>query len=1115
MRRERWGATLFPFVVLTLLSGCGVSITSKDPQTAAMLKRAEGLVNKSVESLKERLVVNEEPSRDGGPSRKAEDEPGDTSKPNVSVQSGHAGGVDAVAFSPDGRWALSGSIDETVKLWEVATGREVRTFPKNDVGVMAVAFSPDGRWALTGGGGLLKLSEIATGRLLRTFTGHRSAVVSIAFSPDGRTAISGSWDGTARLWDVATGREMRTFIGHSKAVRSVAFSPDGQSVLSGSQDKTIRLWDVATGRLLQALTGHVDDVRSVAFSPDGQSVLSGSLDKTVRLWDVASGRIVRTFSGHLPKGVWAVAFAPNGRRVLSTDGMVPRLWDVATGHELRTFTGHTHVVHAVAFSPDGRMVLSGSTDKTLRLWDAETGREVRTLEGRVKDVHAMAISPDGLSVLSGGYDRTLRLWDTGTGRLVRTFIGHTGVVHSAAFSPDGRWVLSGGFDQLIRLWDVATGHEVRTFTGYVGEVRSVAFSPNGEWALSAGHDQIIRLWEVSTGRLVRTFTGHTDPVSSVAFSPDGRWVLSGGLDTTIRLWDVVTGRSVWTARGPADARHATHSVAFSPDGRWVLGGLGSTVRLWDVATGRDVRTYSGVESLDQIQSAIFSPDGQWVLVGTLFATAKVWEVATGRHVRTFSGHTGIVWAVAFSQDSQLVVSGGQDGSARIWRMADGNELMKLAGFADGEWVSITPKGYYTASELGATHLNVRIGNQLYSMDNFFEQFYRPDVVAKVLQTHEPDVTVLATFGDSMRVNLSQAVKQPPLVKIVSPTAGESFDRDDLEVSVQASDQGGGVNEIRLFQNGKIVGAEARDLSVTAKGAVKDGLTKTYHVRLVDGANVFRAIAFSHDRIESNSDELTIQLKTPGKPPTFHLFLVGINEYKNSVLNLNYALPDAQGMMKFFTGAPASFFKEVKRYELYDKAATKAAILAKLQELKQSAPQDVVVLYLAGHGESIGDTWYFIPHEVVAPEREEQVKTQGVSSLELKNAVSQMGAQKVVVLIDACKSGSALVAFARRGVEDRKAIAQLARATGTHIVAASTKDQFAAEVKELGHGVFTYTVLDGLSGKADATKDGTITVRELLTHVEHRLPEVSEQYKQQAQYPVVDSRGQDFPLVRMR
>ena len=1101
--QERWSAAVFLCLVVAVLPGCG-SLNTNEPLDVQVHRATERFIHSSLETIKEKLATNDEP--------RGNDESGDNGKPKVFVQIGHADAVHAVAFSPDGRWALSGSMDETVKLWEVATGREVRTFPGNDGVVMAVAFSPDGRWALTGSG-KLKLWEVATGRKVRTFAGHGGAISTVAFSPDGRMALSGSWDKTVRLWEVETGRELRTFTADSMAVRSVAFSPDGQWALSGGMDRTLKLWEVATGRLVRTFTGHTEDVKSVAFSSDGQSVLSGSQDKTVRLWDMATGRGVRTFSGHA-NGVSAVAFSPNGQWALSTDSMAIRMWEVATGNERRTLTGHGHLVWAVTFSPDGQWALSGSQDKTLRLWEVGAGREVRTFGGAVQEVHAVAFSPDGQSVLSGGFDRTLRLWDAGTGRLVRTFNGHTGVVWSAAFSPDGRWLLSGGFDKFIRLWDVATGREVRTFTGYAGEVQAVAFSPNGKWVLSGGHDRILRLWDVATGRLVRTFTGHTEVVFSVAFSPDGRWVVSGSADTTIRLWDVGTGRAVWTSTGPVDAKHSRYSVAFSPDGRWVLGGLDKTVRLWEVATGREVRTYSGV--VDPIQTVAFSPDGRWALAGSLFKTVQIWEVTTGREVRTFSGHTGGVWSVAYSPDGQLALSGGEDGSNRIWRVTDGQELVKMVGFTDGEWISSTPKGYYTGSDQGAKHLNVRIGNQVYGMDNFFEQFYRPDVVAEVLRTREPDASVLAKLGEKERVNLAQAVKPPPSVRFLSPKPGESFDKDDIEVSVQATDQGGGVNEIRLFHNGKVVGAETRDLIVTGKTVSDPGLTKAYRVRLVEGANVFRAVAFSTDRIESNPDELTIQLKAVGKAATLHLLLVGINEYKNSSLNLNYALPDVQGMQKFFAGASSRLFKEVKRYELYDKDATKAAILAKLQELHASAPQDVVVIYLAGHGESLENIWYFIPHEIVTPENDERVKQQGLSSIELKDQVSQIGAQKVVVLIDACKSGSAMEAFATRGLEDRKAMAQLARSTGTHIVAASTKDQFAAEVKELGHGVFTYTLLDGLSGKADSNpKDGTITVRELLTYVENRLPEVSEQYKQQAQYPVVDSRGQDFPLALMR
>jgi uncharacterized caspase-like protein len=227
------------------------------------------------------------------------------------------------------------------------------------------------------------------------------------------------------------------------------------------------------------------------------------------------------------------------------------------------------------------------------------------------------------------------------------------------------------------------------------------------------------------------------------------------------------------------------------------------------------------------------------------------------------------------------------------------------------------------------------------------------------------------------------------------------------------------------------------------------------------------------------------------------------------LNLNYAEPDARGIADFFKQQGKGLFKNVVIREIYNKQATKENIVSKLSQLQNINPQDAVVIYLAGHGENINEKWYFIPHELTYPEREEDVKIKGISSDELSGYMKNIKAQKILLLIDACKSGAVLIAF--RGFEDRKALSQLSRSTGVHIVAASTKDQFAAEVKELGHGVFTYTLLEGLGGKAAGAREA-VTVRKLMGYVEERLPEITKKYKQEAQYPVVDSRGMDFPLV---
>ena len=251
-----------------------------------------------------------------------------------------------------------------------AAGQLVWTTPAGSQSP-SVAFSPDGTRLASGSlGGTVRLWDVATGDELRWFTGHTDDVHSVAFSPDGTRLASGSNDGTVRLWDVATGNELRRFTGHTDWVNSVAFSPDGTRLASGSWDETVRLWDVATGDELRRFEGHTSYVLSVAFSPDGTRLASGSLDDTVRLWDVATGDEVRRFYHGSLVWVNSVTFSPDGMHLASglNDDTV-RLWDVATGDELRRFTGHTSIVGSVAFSPDGTRLASGSLDHTVRLWD--------------------------------------------------------------------------------------------------------------------------------------------------------------------------------------------------------------------------------------------------------------------------------------------------------------------------------------------------------------------------------------------------------------------------------------------------------------------------------------------------------------------------------------------------------------------------------------------------------------------------------------------------------------------------------------------------------------------------------------------------------------------------
>jgi dipeptidyl aminopeptidase/acylaminoacyl peptidase len=287
----------------------------------------------------------------------------------LRVLTGHKGPVTSVAYSPDGKFILSGSDDATVKLWNVADDGEPRTF-----------------------------------------TGHRGAVTGVAFGPDGKLAVSGSVDGTLRLWDVATGGQIRATESLGWKVTAVAFRADGRFIASAADDNQVTLWTAPRMSRVRTFAGHGWRVTSVAFSAEGEYALSGSEDDSAKLWDVATGQEMRSLRNGLA-AVTCVAFAPDGHSGLSggKDKTV-KLWNLATGRELREFNGHSDVVRAVAVTPDGRFAISASADGTVRLWDISTGTEARAFAGHVGAVTSVAVSPDGHHVVSGGADGTVRVW---------------------------------------------------------------------------------------------------------------------------------------------------------------------------------------------------------------------------------------------------------------------------------------------------------------------------------------------------------------------------------------------------------------------------------------------------------------------------------------------------------------------------------------------------------------------------------------------------------------------------------------------------------------------------------------------------------------------------------
>jgi hypothetical protein len=369
-----------PQVKVSVEGDGGLLITGAGPQEVRLRPGSYRLrASKDGQPVREELVtilrgdrqvvrVTREP---GGPAAVAG---APATPPPAARFRGHTAPVRCVAFSPDGRLALSGSDDRSVRLWDVAGGAELHRFDGHTDVVAAVTFAPDGRRAASAGGDrTIRLWEVPTGRPLGCWRGHTDTVRALAFAPEGKFIVSGGDDGTARLWDAATGVELRTLTGHEGRVTSVAVADDGRRILTGGYDHTVRVWDAADGTELRRLAGHTREVFAVAFAPDGRRAASGGNDRCVRLWDVDSGRELRCLDGHAT-AVVRVAFTPDGRRLLSagsryqTADQPLRVWDAESGVELYRCGGADDRIGCAAFSPDGLLALSGGADPALRLW---------------------------------------------------------------------------------------------------------------------------------------------------------------------------------------------------------------------------------------------------------------------------------------------------------------------------------------------------------------------------------------------------------------------------------------------------------------------------------------------------------------------------------------------------------------------------------------------------------------------------------------------------------------------------------------------------------------------------------------------------------------------------
>lgn len=995
--------------------------------------------------------------------------------PELVVQTGHTGlTVNAVAFSPDGRLLATGGDDDLIIIWDSASGHELRALVGHSGYVNSLSFSPDGRLLASGSSdSLIKLWDMTGGAEIQTLAGHKGIVNEVAFSPNGSILASAGEDGTIRLWDVKGGKETATFSGESGGVSSLALSPDGRLLAGGINDSLVRIWDISTQKAVFDLPGHSDSVISLAFNPDGKTLASGSMDKNVKIWSVASGK------------------------------------------ELRTIEDSRERVYDLAFSPDGRTLAGGSLGTML--WDASTGKLLSELRppGEVESVYAIAFSPDGKTLATGSNGSETILWDVAAAKATGKLSGHSPPISACAFIPGSNILAAQCNDKSVRLCDLDRGNRFRTISDLELCARLNFFFQGGispdEKVVASVTDEhedyrVAKLQDMRTGKVLRAFTGHRDTISALQISPDSRQLATGSKDNDAKLWDLATGNELFTLRGHTGNVAA---VAFSPDGKTLAtGSYDRTIKLWDVSGGGELRTLQGCE--DSIWCVAWSPDGRLIAGSGFGKKILVWDAATGHVLNTLSGHTNVVTGLVFAPGGKILISGALDGRIMFWQVEGAKELGSLISLDDEDWVFVSPEGFFDGSARGWASIEWRTGNLLFPIEAYFSEFYQPGILKDIFRESRPIREILEERKDS-RAGMNIAAKDRRLPRLsikATPVSAERNTSIEIKVDEEPADRdhpgsAPGIYDLRLFRNGTLI--------KYWKGARKSGETVTCEARVLRGDNEFRAYAFNRDGVKSRDASCMVKGSCNIDPRAF-ILSIGINKYSIPDYNLDFAVKDATELAGKLQESLPVAGKNIHLTLLLDEKATREAILNALRDLAgRAGPEDRVIITYAGHGINHENAFYLIPHDIGQGEAlpVAELAAKGISDGMIADLLAGDGqrqgidAGNIALIIDSCHSGKVLESEEWRvGPMNSRGLAQLAWEKGMEILTASQSNQYAKELRELGHGILTKCLLDGFS-KAPRSDNG-LYADQWLDYAVDEVPKIAGSEKMRGLIPPMES-----------
>ena len=1084
-------------------------------------------------------------------------------KPQLVIKSGLQSELIMASISPDNKIGLTVEVNETLILWELSTGKQLQSFPN----IMAADFRLDNK----------TIDVVTNQYKFQTIDYAGKVISQSPINNTGNDKNNRfNWSYYRKSALLLNNASIYTREnGYRGTIRINKFGieqdySEERNVISIPNKNDVTLCKVPSGEIIKVLnfnlaksdyaSAPILDIKFTRFSQDGRYLMAGN-NNSLEVLDINTGQSIYSYThpnDYKTKLLNLAGFSPDSKKIFvhTTNEIIlinletkKDIWRIKQGGFYISEYGSRKGV--IRFSDDGKKILFG-TLKNLSLLNAENGQTITKLFGVTNEevfFHHLSESSNQLLI---ELDKKAVNWDLSSGAMRK-------VIQTTQPAFDYHLQLNQKGNKLYDFWteiDLANNaHKDFPYEGSISNVnRTPSFmglsfddkylfhigyylDPNVEDKYSINQDKLV-VADVTTKKIIWRKKG----IDKAVFAHTSRQLAAinsfKGF-TSIDILDGATGNLIKKVNLPKKYVSG-ESLKFSVNDKYLAFQSGNGHLIVEISTEKTIEIPEILPDGKKLYySVAFTADEQYLIASDFEGRLHFYNIQQQRwdSSKTIKAYNDPVAGVTVSKNNRYLFTNARENNVKLWDLQTGELLATLyPNPSTSDWAVVTPNGQFDASANAQKDLYFVKGINTFPLEILYEKYYTPKLLARLL-AGERFPSIDADFDDLHKAPICKiSYEQKTRNLTVEDDTKPSYENTTglAEITVNATAENDKIDEIRLFHNGKIVNLATRGLFVTDNTTGTD--TKKYTINLLAGQNIFRAIALNSQRTESQPDEIIVNYKAGNQPnnkpniakdggiidpvdknATLHLVVVGINKYQNEKLSLNYALADATAFKDEIEKDAKTVISNVKTYFVTDTKADKNGIVNALTEVQKTAKaQDVFVFYYAGHG-VISDKnkeFYLVPTDVADLKNVDEILLQkGIPSKQLQAYAVNIQAQKQVFILDACQSAGAFEQLMTSDAKQQKSLAVVARSTGTHWMAASGSKQFANEFATLGHGAFTYVLLQALKGQAANNK--MITVNGLKNFIQVQVPELMKKYSGTPQYPASYGFGNDFPVEMMK